>query len=333
MAVEPSLLTPSSDRAVRNRSTRIWFVVRLVFVVSIAIFIASKIDLAALWRQVQQLNIALVMLGFGVTMLAMVIAAARWKILADGVAPGTSLISLVAFNLVGLFYSQFLPGSISGDVVKGAYLARSHHDKAGIISSALMERFIGTASNGMIGVVVLLTNTVLLHALGVTTNMVLILLVLTLIGLPVGYALFRFIGRWQHRFPAALASAYQTITVYLKQPLVIAKVVMVSVVFFVVWTLAIWCLAHAAGLDLDFQTALLILAAVNFAQVIPISLNGWGVRESALIVLLAAYGITSEKALLLSLLIAAVGMSISLLGGVLVLIDYRDKRSTISTME
>jgi glycosyltransferase 2 family protein len=110
------------------------------------------------------------------------------------------------------------------------------------------------------------------------------------------------------------------------------KAAAISILFFLIWALSVWCLALSAGLRmLDFPTALLILAAVNVAQLIPLSVNGWGVREGALIVLLSAYAVPPEQALLVSLLVAAAGLLTAVIGGIIVLADYRYIRETQST--
>jgi uncharacterized membrane protein YbhN (UPF0104 family) len=289
------------------------------------------VDLITFTRQLHQMNLVLVLLGGVLTFLSLSIASLRWKVLTDLIVPGTRLRSLVAFNLIGAFYSQFLPGSISGDLVKGIYLSRAHANKAAVISSALAERVIGIASNGLISLVALFGSGLTLQALGLNQAVLLGLFGLLVVGLPVIYlGLSRFPEHWLSHFPRPLAAAYRVIQPFLGQPAAIIRVVLISVGYFLVWTSSTWCLASAVGLPgLTFSMSILILAVVNIALIVPISLNGWGVREGALIVLLSIYGVSSEQALLLSILIAFTSMAVSLIGGMLVLIDYREARRTV----
>jgi uncharacterized protein (TIRG00374 family) len=302
----------------------LWLALRLVFLIAILAFIVSRIDVRAFLAQAQQLNWGYVALGFGFILLDVGMAALRWKVVMDVVAPGVSFFSLLAFSLVGIFYSQFLPGSVTGDLVKGYYLARTDADKVGIFSSVVVDRLVGIIMNGLIGLAALSSNPVILSAIHMNPNVPLILIAVTVTGLALGYALFALLGRWENRFPRLIASIYNALKLYRQHPLALAKAALVNLGFFGTWAVGFWFLARAAGLaQLDFPTALVILAAVSFVQTIPISINGWGVREGTLILLLSAYNVPSEQALLLSLLAAAANLLLAVLGGIVVLADYR----------
>jgi uncharacterized protein (TIRG00374 family) len=306
----------------------LWLAVRLLFVGVIFAFIVSRVDLPTFFSQVRSLDIGYLLLGLLAWGVALVIVAFRWKVLMDVGAPGTRLWSLFIFNFVGIFYNQFLPGNITGDVVKGYYLARTQANKVNIYSSVLADRIIGILANGVLGVIALATNTLVLKTLQVDANVPTILLVLTAVGLIVGFALLRVIERWENRMPGFIVPVYQSIKVYTQHPAVLLKAAVISIIFFLTWTLSIWFLALSAGLRmLDFPTALLILAAVNVVQLIPLSINGWGVREGALILLLSAYAVPAEQALLVSLLVAAAGLLSAAVGGIIVLADYREIRA------
>lgn len=311
-----------------------WLAVRLLFITAIFALIFSRIDLAAFLAQVRDLQIAYALAGFAAVLTAIGIVTVRWKILLDVVAPGVRLLPLLIFNLVGIFYSQFLPGNVTGDLVKGYYLARTASDKVSIFSSVAVDRFIGISMNGLIGMIALSSNPTILNALQVNPNVPLMLVIMTVVGIIAAYFLFSAFSRWEHRFPAVIASFYQAFRLYLKHPAALAKAGLANLGFFLTWGLGFWGLALSVGLtQLDFPTIILILAAVNFTQTIPVSINGWGVREGALILLLSAYNVPSEQALLLSLLVALTNLAAAALGGVFVLADYRHIRQQVETAE
>ena len=309
-------------------------IVRIVFIVSIFALIFSRIDLSLFLIQLRGLQIGYALAGLAAVLLAIGIVTVRWKILLDVVAPGVKLGSLLVFSFVGIFYSQFLPGNVTGDLVKGYYLARTDQDKVGIFSSVIVDRFTGISMNGLIGLIALSANPTILNAIQMNPNVPMLLVILTLVGVVVAGFLFVIFSRWEHRFPALVAAFYGAFRLYLKHPVVLAKAGIVNLIFFLVWGLGFWALALSVGLSqLNFPTILLILAAVNFTQTIPVSINGWGMREGALILLLGAYDIPSEQALLLSLLVAVTNLIAAVLGGVFVLTDYRHIRPQGKTAE
>lgn len=306
----------------------LWLILRLIFLVLIFALIFIRVDLRALLNQAQSLNWAYVGLGFAIVIADAGLATLRWKTMMDVVAPGVNFFSLLAFSLVGIFYSQFLPGSVTGDLVKGYYLARTDADKVSIFSSVIVDRLIGILMNGILGLAALSANPTVLNVLHIKANVPVILLAAALIGLVVGYLLFVWAARWEARFPRIVASVYGALKLYRAHPGALARAALVNLAFFATWTLAFWCLAKGTGINqLDLFTMVIILAAVGFVQTIPISINGWGVREGALILLLSAYGVPSEQALLLSLLAAGANLLLAVLGGLVVLADYRYSRT------
>jgi uncharacterized membrane protein YbhN (UPF0104 family) len=62
-------------------------------------------------------------------------------------------------------------------------------------------------------------------------------------------------------------------------------------------TLAIYCVQRAFGIDLPLASALLILAAVNLATLLPLVPGNLGVYEGAVVVAYAYLGVSPERAL------------------------------------
>ena len=67
---------------------------------------------------------------------------------------------------------------------------------------------------------------------------------------------------------------------------------------------------------------------VVLIMTIPISIGGWGVRETAMVALFGLIGVSNEGALVLSVLIGLVGMVSALPGGLIWLLS-RDKGETM----
>ncbi len=302
----------------------LWLFLRLLFVAAVFAYILNRLDLPLFFQQVRALDVRYIIPGITLSMTALAIASLRLKIVTDVVNPRISLYSLFTVNLVGQFYNQFLPGTVTGDVVKAYYLARTQTDKVSIYSAILVDRLLGISMNGLLGVVMLIGNNRVLDTLGMNTNVPIILLIAAIGALVGSYLLFPLVEKWEPRLPSLIASFYRSIRLYKRHPATLFRAVIVNFAFFLVWSVAFWCLALAVGLNqFDLPTALLVLAVISFVQFIPLSINGWGVREGALIALLSVYGVSSEQALLLSLLVAAVNLAIAALGGLVVLVDYR----------
>jgi uncharacterized protein (TIRG00374 family) len=62
-------------------------------------------------------------------------------------------------------------------------------------------------------------------------------------------------------------------------------------------TLAIYCVQRAFGIDLPLASALLVLAAVNLATLLPLVPGNLGVYEGAVVLAYTYFGIPPERAL------------------------------------
>lgn len=316
-------------QAPRWRSV-LWLVVRVLFVVLIFAFVlrSANIDLPTLQEEARQIQWGYVLASLGVWVLSLYVASGRWWVLLNVVRSGTSIHALFVFNLVGIFYAQFLPGLVSGDVVKGYYLAREGDEKIKVMSSALVDRILGITVNGLLGVGALVASPLVMQMFDLNRFIALIVFGGVLVGLLIGYAIIRLLERYANRFPAPLKAVYEPLRLYAAHPLALGGAALLSVGYFVLWALALWLLAAAVGMaDLGFFAMLLVLAVVNVAQFLPLTINGAGIREGAVLAVLTVYAVPEAKALVFALLIPLTVLALAALGGLFVLLDYRVKRA------
>jgi uncharacterized membrane protein YbhN (UPF0104 family) len=81
-------------------------------------------------------------------------------------------------------------------------------------------------------------------------------------------------------------------------------------------------LARGLGVGLSPLAAFVIVPVAILAAALPISLNGWGVREGVMVAGLALFGISSGDALLISVLLGF-GVILSVLPGSLTWLALR----------
>ena len=72
-------------------------------------------------------------------------------------------------------------------------------------------------------------------------------------------------------------------------------------------------------------TYLIVVPLANLVQVLPISVGGWGLRESFYVLALAKLGVPGSDALALSVLYGLLTMICSLPGGIVWLMYRHDK--------
>ncbi len=302
----------------------IWLLIRIVLVTSLCVWLASRIDLAPLLIALRQINTPWLYLVPALWLIAFTLASLRWKLLLTRFSGSVSLAAVALFNLVGAFYSSFIPGNVSGDVIKGLYLSRAHVRRVDAVSSALADRLLGLAVTVWIGLFALLVTPEVRQATQISEagvgGLLLIALALPVVGLLI---LPRF-APLRARMPQAIQLVYDVGMAYARTPRRLILSCIVSVLYFLCWVAILWVIGLAVRLEgVSLVSMAFVLAIVNLAQAVPISINGLGVREGALLVLLPLYGVSNEKAVIFSLLIAALGWCVALVGALVVIADVR----------
>lgn len=249
----------------------------------------------------------------------------RWRevLHAFGIHRGLGVLTVLV--LVGLFFSSFLPGGIGGDVVRGYYASE---DRKGLLTSysvVLLERLLGVTS---------------LAALGLASGVVLVLLGGGGYPRPLLWALMAgaaalvvlgtvaFLWRGWDRvlgWTSVLGDRVQGIVtglaegrdLFRREAVRTVHVLLSSVLMQVAKVLFAFCCARAVGLEVSLFLLFLIVPAALVVAMVPITLNGLGLREGSMVGLLVAGGADPDLAGGFVLLYLAVSLGFAALGGLL----------------
>ncbi len=73
----------------------------------------------------------------------------------------------------------------------------------------------------------------------------------------------------------------------------------------------------ALGVDVSYGSVLFIVLLINVISLIPISINGWGLREGAFVLMFTQVGVGGGEALAVALLGRVTGILKLTVGGIL----------------
>jgi hypothetical protein len=79
---------------------------------------------------------------------------------------------------------------------------------------------------------------------------------------------------------------------------------------------AAWCCVKAVAAPVGFSHILFLMPPVLLIATVPISIAGWGIRESSMIAAFSYAGLAEADGLTLSILFGAVSFVVGLFGGV-----------------
>jgi uncharacterized membrane protein YbhN (UPF0104 family) len=246
--------------------------------------------------------------------------ALKWWLLLDRRLP---FARAVRAHFAGLAANLCLPGAVGGDAVRAGLAHLDMRDGPRLAAGAVADRLID-----LIGMACLsLTGLMLLRgegrgfALAAEIGLVLVAgLALLVYGLP------RLVRILWTRFPGlparslALRSADAFAGLGQRPGTVLAALALsLSIQALFVWLSAM--LGHAAGVDIPFGAWLFAWPLAKIVAVLPISLNGLGVRESSLAALLAPFGAGAAGVIASGLVWQAVIFSAGALGALVLFLS------------
>lgn len=100
--------------------------------------------LAYIWQRHvydgEPVHIRYLLLAFLLVVASTLLTFVRWYILVRAVELPFRLIDAFRLGFIGLFFNTFMPGSVGGDVIKAAALAREQDRRAVAVATVLMDR-------------------------------------------------------------------------------------------------------------------------------------------------------------------------------------------------
>ena len=265
------------------------------------------------------------MAAVGLLIVAQVISAWRWKLYADRLGLARPLGRLTGFYFIGMFFNLMLPTSVGGDVVRAWYLDGQSGQRLPAFASVLLDRL-----NGLVVLVALACLAVTLSPLvlpawitwsvwGVAAGGTLGLAGLLVVTRRAPYM------PSQASAPASKLTQLRNMLGMFCQPRIPPGTLLLSVLVQAGNVGVVWLIGQAIHAPIPAAYYWVMVPMVSLLTLLPISVNGMGVREEATVLFLAPLGVAAGTALTLSVLWFAVSASVSLLGGVVYLLGHFSK--------
>jgi glycosyltransferase 2 family protein len=295
---------------------------RLFATVGLLWALATRTDLSHAAQLMAQVALPLLAATLVALLGANLVGAVRWHLVlsAEAASPGPAV--LLKIVLVGLFFNQVLPTGVGGDAVRVWRCCRLGIGLGTALRSILLDR-----ACGYLVLIVAFAASLpgLLHILTDPRQKALLVVMLGagLLGLVALFVLDRLPRPLLNlRLIAPLAELSRGSRRLFAKPARCGVVLGLSAFTIGLTILAFKLAADGIGIRLSFGSWLAIVPPVTLLQLLPISLAGWGVREVALVVVLASFGIPTEAALATSVLLGFCMIVIGLPGGLIWLANW-----------
>lgn len=254
------------------------------------------------------------------------ISAIRWSYFGLRHGFHQPIVKYVRHYFVGMFFNLMLPTSVGGDFVRAWYLGKPEQRIAAAMLTAMLDRISGLmvlVGLACLGTLFGAADAPLAYRLLPWGIAAFGLLGLAAIPLLVPYRAW--FGAKVGRLLDALAKTRSPQDWIV--PLLLSTVVQLGNV------LIVYLLCLALQLSIGFAYLLLAVPMIALLTMLPISINGMGVREGASVILLVPAGVSAEDAVLVALAWFSVTVAVSLLGGIVYALDGQDRVATERTQD
>lgn len=263
----------------------LWLALRLGGTAAGLAYIAFIADLRQVADTLVQVPLSAFALALTMSMLSVMVAAARWRVMfrTYGAAQLPGYGSLLRLQLVGLFYSTYLPGGVGGDLVRGVASRRAFGDSGtpAALTVVAVERLVGLAA-----LLALVSAALYLRPLPGVRNSAAVGLA-GIAGAALAMAAVAGARRLASLLPGRLGTLAGSIPA-MAWPAGLAAALALSMVAQVTMALGGNALLSAVAPNVTLsETTVVVLVSVA-ASFFPLTVGGAGVREATLVVLCAA---------------------------------------------
>lgn len=282
-------------------------------------WVLSKVDLPSAWQQAKAMDIGMVVLAMVLMQMQIALGAVRWGLVLRALEASFRWSSTAAVYYIGVFFSIVLPGAVGGDAVRMWFSRRAGLSLATSVNSVALERAMTVFA---LVLLVCLTQPILMTRIPDLPGVWVfpMLLAICVVGVLVLASLDK-LPRSTHRWKLVrglVQLAGDTRKLFF-HPAWSLGTLAVALVGHANLSLAVYVLAVGLGLDVHILDTLVLVPPVILVMTLPISIAGWGVRETAMVTAFSFVGVPDHSAIVLSIIFGIVTMVTALPGGLVFL--------------
>jgi len=264
----------------------------------------------------------------------------RWRMLMRPVMPVLTLGHLFSIYCIGLFFNLTFPTVVGGDVVKMYYAGKPARKFAESFAATFLDRDAGMLAMLIIACTASLAAPMAIPAIPIrfiiwSAFTIFVAANIAIFTPSLHRRLTNLLNKVHFHSVAVridtISNVFQVIGRHMG---VLASSLLISLVNQILVIAVTWIMAKGLNMDVSLGHFLVIVPAVTLFSMIPVSLNGMGLREYAFVSLLGAIGVDREASIALGLLSSVIIFLSAIPGGIIyVLFRNRGEPRSIAALE
>jgi uncharacterized protein (TIRG00374 family) len=290
---------------------------------ALLVLILWRTDLSALLDRVRAADTLLLAAAVVIYVGMLVVSVWRWRLLLQAQGHVAPMAHLSASYLVATFFNNFLPSTIGGDFIRVRDSSRLTGSTTAAAAIVVIDRILGFGALYFLAAMAFLFGgPTVRHLTG--ARVVIGGLGLCFAGL--AYIFFRpgtarrlisvfRVDRWpwaRDQFETVQSAVH----VYRQELGAVWRAFAASVALQAMLVWYYFLIARALRIDLTLAACFLMVPLCTLVQTVPLSFNGWGIREGVFVHYFGQVGLPSDHAIAFSLVAASLIVLLSLSGAV-----------------
>lgn len=289
---------------------RLWLVVKILISVVLLGWLFDNIDTTTALTYLKTFNPAYLLFVFVLSILGLFISTEKWRLLLVATEQKPAFFALLRLFWIGAFFNNFLPGRTGGDVVRAYGITRKAQDKTSATITVIVDRALNLIALIGIALLAIIWSPQIIPE-DMRNNILMSGTILSGLGI-LATGLFFLIARKMQQ----LNSIVLFVKKLAQKPIHLTMVIGLAFVYQTTMILSNYAIALGLGFKLAPSTFFVIIPLTALATMLPISLNGWGLREGAYALSFQTLGVIPELAITLSVVAALCMVAVSSIGGV-----------------
>lgn len=261
-------------------------------------------------------------------LLSILLMSIRWQIVLNNYDVKISVKRLSGFYMIGLFFNNFLPTSIGGDIVRIYRVIGDTDNRTASFTSVIVERVLGIAATLFLAITSLFyvshyfSDDRILYTSIILFGLIVSSFILVTRKKPFEFLIKVFdkitllnIGEKVHKLIEAIFILKEKRRVFI-WVFILSILSQVAIVFMN------YAVVRALDIQVDLSYLFLVIPITIILTMLP-SINGVGVRDGGFIFLLSKVGVSGAAAISLSFMNVIIPMVLSIWGGLLFLVQRK----------
>ena len=291
-------------------------------------YLLSKTNLPAIKLALEAANWFWISVAFALHIIGFWLTALRWQMLLAARDAHFSQWELAIAALIGIFFNNFLPSTVGGDVYRAYHTAAKVGSMTEALTVVAVERLTGIFALGLFGFIALPLGFAHFGKIPIIWSafgglLLVFLLFLAALNQRVAQRIRRL---FEHpdmlkipavrKIQAKLKQIYAALCVYRRNKRVLAAAFLLGLLLQANVILHYYVIAYALQFHVSWQYFFLMIPVATIVLLVPVFINGIGGRELTFILLFGKFGVSASAAIAFSWIAFGMLLVQGMIGGI-----------------